>query len=57
MQTDQPSNEQYIYMAAEGECVACDHARATNDQMMPSHTASTRCESGRRSHCTCDRCY
>lgn len=57
MQTDQPSNEQYIYMAAEGECVACDRARATNDQMMPSHTASTRCESGRRSHCTCDRCY
>jgi hypothetical protein len=25
--------------------------------MMPSHTASPRCQSGRRNHCTCDTCF
>lgn len=24
---------------------------------MPSHKASSRCESGKRSHCTCDTCF
>lgn len=23
----------------------------------PSHTASTRCESGQHAHCTCDTCF
>jgi hypothetical protein len=26
-------------------------------QMMPPHTASVRCESGRRHHCTCSVCF
>ena len=38
-----------------GECTTCDANR--NDSMMPSHTASDRCESGKRPHCTCDVCY
>lgn len=40
-----------------GECPLCDRARETDDQMMPSHTASDRCRSGHRNHCTCDTCY
>jgi len=48
---------EYIYMAPEGECTYCDRARATGDQMMPSHTASVTCQSGSHNHCTCDRCY
>lgn len=38
-----------------GECVTCDSNR--NDGMMPSHTPSDRCESGKRQHCTCDVCF
>lgn len=38
-----------------GVCGYCDAYR--NDPMMPSHTASDRCESGKRPHCTCDTCY
>lgn len=38
-----------------GECQFCD---LHGDQgMMPSHTASDRCESGKRAHCTCDVCF
>lgn len=25
--------------------------------IMPSHTASLRCQSGKRPHCTCDTCF
>jgi hypothetical protein len=38
-----------------GECAYCDANRS--DPMMPSHTPSDRCESGKRPHCTCDLCY
>lgn len=27
------------------------------DVFAPNHTASSRCESGKRSHCTCDTCF
>lgn len=38
-----------------GECQFCD---LHGDQgMMPSHTASDRCESGKRAHCTCSTCF
>jgi hypothetical protein len=38
-----------------GECAYCDAHR--DDPMMPSHTPSERCESGKRPHCTCDTCF
>jgi len=38
-----------------GECAYCDAHRS--DPMMPSHTPSERCESGKRPHCTCDICF
>lgn len=38
-----------------GECKYCDEHR--DDQMMPPHYASTRCESGQHTHCTCDTCF
>ena len=38
-----------------GECPFCDRHR--DDTMMPSHTASDRCESGKHPHCTCDVCF
>jgi hypothetical protein len=43
------------YRRPPGECAFCDKHR--NDQMMPSHTASERCESGKHPHCTCDVCF
>lgn len=43
------------YRRPKGECNYCDSHR--DDQMMPSHTASENCESGKRPHCTCDTCY
>ena len=38
-----------------GECTYCDANR--NDTMMPSHTSSASCESGKHPHCTCDVCF
>jgi hypothetical protein len=48
--------------APEGECPTCDRDRAKANEtgrvpFGPSHDASTRCQSGRRSHCTCDTCF
>ena len=43
------------YRRPPGECAYCDAHR--NDSMMPSHTASARCESGKHAHCTCDVCF
>lgn len=43
------------YRLPNGQCKYCDEHR--DDQMMPSHTASSRCESGKRPHCTCDTCF
>lgn len=38
-----------------GECAYCD--KWGDDPMMPRHTASEHCESGKRPHCTCDTCF
>lgn len=43
------------YRLQPGVCSYCDEHRT--DSMMPRHTASERCESGRHNHCTCDTCY
>lgn len=40
-----------------GECAYCDREREAGNIMFPSHDASSRCESGKRSHCTCDTCF
>jgi hypothetical protein len=37
-----------------GKCKSCDGE--TND-FHPPHDASNRCESGKRSHCSCDTCF
>ncbi len=41
----------------EGECAYCDAERAKNNEHHPSHDASSRCESGKHEHCTCDCCW
>jgi hypothetical protein len=41
-------------------CLACrEFYDAPNplDVFAPRHTASQRCESGKRPHCTCDTCF
>lgn len=43
------------YRRPRGECVYCD--KYGDDGMMPPHTASNGCESGKHPHCTCDVCY
>lgn len=36
----------------------CNYCKKySNDSMMPPHTPSKNCDSGKRSHCTCDDCY
>lgn len=43
------------YRMPHGVCAFCDeHER---DKMMPGHSASTLCQSGKRDHCTCDTCF
>lgn len=44
-----------IYRMPEGCCSYCDAHRL--DAMMPPHTPSKNCESGKRPHCTCDICF
>lgn len=45
------------FRAPIGECPTCDRARETGERFMPRHTASARCRSGQRNHCTCDTCF
>lgn len=52
---DAAKKARLAYRRPPGECAYCDAHR--DDPMMPSHTASARCESGRHPHCTCDTCY
>jgi hypothetical protein len=37
------------------DCAYCQ--QHVPGSMMPSHTASPRCQSGSRNHCTCDTCF
>lgn len=56
--TDIPDIPAHRYtLAPRGECAYCDNARDTGDTMCPPHTASSRCNSGKHDHCTCDTCY
>ncbi len=56
--TDIPDIPAHRYtLAPRGECAYCDRARDTGDTMCPPHTASSRCNSGKHDHCTCDTCY
>lgn len=47
--------------AIDPDCDYCRHEFYARDNPVhvfaPRHTASSRCESGRRSHCTCDTCF
>lgn len=45
------------HKAEPGECAYCDRERAAGNDFHPSHDASPRCESGQRSHCSCDACF
>ena len=38
-------------------CKGCEPMLENPDAMCPSHTASDRCRSGKRPHCTCDTCF
>ena len=38
-------------------CSFCEREHARGNRFFPSHVASTRCESGRHDHCTCDTCF
>lgn len=58
--SDLTQEERYLktgHLAPSGECSMCDRFRTGDDPMMPHHEASDRCQSGKRSHCTCDTCY
>ena len=37
-----------------GECKYCDGEKGT---FHPPHDAADRCESGKRTHCSCDTCF
>ena len=37
------------------DCSYCNEHKPGD--MMPPHDASARCESGKRTHCTCDTCF
>jgi hypothetical protein len=40
-----------------GECPYCDREREAGNNFHPWHDASRYCKSGKRPHCTCDRCF
>lgn len=39
------------------DCKGCEKLFEDPNQMAPRHNASEDCESGKRNHCTCDRCW
>jgi hypothetical protein len=43
----------------DGSCEFCNKWGPAPGEikLFPSHDPSTRCESGKRSHCTCDTCF
>lgn len=43
------------FLFTEKDCSFCDEHGSS--PLMPSHTASPHCESGKKNHCTCDICY
>jgi len=45
-----------IFRVVEGSCPTCVEIKA-NGGFGPRHNASTRCESGKYPHCTCDTCF
>ena len=38
-------------------CPTCDERRAHPERAVPYHFPSRRCESGMRTHCSCDTCF
>lgn len=38
-------------------CRICDARKDGTERHGPAHEASSSCESGSRSHCSCDRCF
>lgn len=49
------AGKRVIIHAVDPDCSYC--MDCMDDSMMPSHNASSRCQSGGRSHCTCDTCF
>jgi len=45
----------WVHRMPKGECAYCD--KWGDELVMPHHTASERCESGKHPHCTCDTCF
>lgn len=45
------------HKAPEGVCRGCDEERAKGNDFHPPHDASSRCESGKHNHCSCDACF
>ena len=39
------------------DCAYCESERDKENTFFPSHWPSSMCESGKRPHCTCDRCF
>lgn len=35
----------------------CGYCRDNKGKMHPPHNASSHCESGKKNHCSCDRCF
>lgn len=64
LRTTMTKDEQIVRLEHSGQivkdCPGCERFyKAENpvDVMAPRHKASSRCESGSRPHCTCDRCF
>lgn len=58
-------NRQVAVMTEHGsidpDCATCQRTFLSAERpvnvMAPRHTASVRCQSGKRPHCTCDTCF
>lgn len=53
--TNRPTKRRH--KAPEGECSHCNELRASGSDFHPPHDPSPNCQSGKRSHCTCDTCF
>ena len=51
------TTESYTTGKQESTCRTCRETQRDPSHFGPYHDASPRCESGKRSHCSCDTCF
>jgi hypothetical protein len=53
----QRTHEEHVRPTRRHKVPGCSYCDGEKTSFHPSHDASSRCESGKRNHCSCDACF